>query len=221
MVACQQCCGSVRSRSRNLKADSAPNPALNCYPIQYLTSLLLNQDATLQEEQEPTILYVNSLVLGCSGGHLAELSPPLRGGGGLRVPGVRGGGHRALPLQGRGLRDRLQVASPLRMRSNYKLRFRSTEPRFFSIKWRKKKNIPRLKALQGNNFSNYPRHVLQDWGGSARAWSAPLPAGLHHRVLLQQGGPGGAGHRGRLSAGLSAHSQGGPLPLQDGEFDSI
>ncbi len=44
-----------------------------------------------------------------AGGHLAELPAALRGGGGVRLPGVRGGGHRALPLQGRGLRDCLQV----------------------------------------------------------------------------------------------------------------
>ena len=39
---------------------------------------------------------------------MAAVPPQVRPGRGLRVPGVRGGGHRALPLQGRGLRDRLQ-----------------------------------------------------------------------------------------------------------------
>jgi hypothetical protein len=59
---------------------------------------------------------------------------------------------------------------------------------------------------------------VQDGGGGEGTRAAALPAGLHHGLLLQQGGPRGAGDRGSLPLALPSRRQGGPLPLQDGKL---
>jgi hypothetical protein len=61
---------------------------------------------------------------------------------------------------------------------------------------------------------------VQDGGGGEGTRAAALPAGLHHGLLLQQGGPRGAGDRGSLPLPLPSRRQGGPLPLQDGKLIS-
>jgi hypothetical protein len=59
---------------------------------------------------------------------------------------------------------------------------------------------------------------VQDGGGGKGTRTVALPAGLHHGLLLQQGGPRGAGDRGSLPLALPSRRQGGSLPLQDGKL---
>jgi hypothetical protein len=61
---------------------------------------------------------------------------------------------------------------------------------------------------------------VQDGGGGEGTRTVALPAGLHHGLLLQQGGPRGARDRGSLPLTLPSRRQGGPLPLQDGKLIS-